>query len=393
MKNLVVLLVSLALALGIGEAMLRMFTPFPIGTQSHRSIDEKYGYRLDRTLRDVDDDGFRNPAGAHSGFQVAAVGDSMTYGNNVDSAYSWPAVFEAITGERTYNFGVGSYGIYTYHAIVLDALAAGAKGVIVAVFPGNDFAIVFSACDIMDARSDFWLAEQERLQLRALTNQTGGHQQCAKARSSSLKTKLFENVAILSVYQYVIKDRAKSLYARFFPSGDRDLSERYVFPDGCPSVSKRYVDEAGRMADLSSPEIAAMFADFERFAADWAGRGRGRVGLLVLPTKERVIFEHLRRRDQLGTADPSFLASVERQNALEEKIREIADRLGLPYRSAVPATADALQEAILAGRRFYPDSDGHPFESGYVAFARTAASLWDEMKAKAFKTASQATAG
>ncbi len=44
-----------------------------------------------------------------------------------------------MTGERTYNFGVGSYGIYTYHAIVHDALAAGAKGNIVAVLRSRLF--------------------------------------------------------------------------------------------------------------------------------------------------------------------------------------------------------------------------------------------------------------
>ncbi|TCN31436.1 hypothetical protein [Sinorhizobium americanum] len=383
MKNLIALLVSVILAFGAGEAMLRMFTPFPIGTQSHRNIDAKYGYRLDPALGDVDEQGFRNLAGAYHGFQVAAVGDSMTYGNNVESANAWPAVFEAITGERTYNFGIGSYGIYTYHAIVVDALAAGAKGAIVAVYPANDFAIVFSACDIMDARSDFWLAENKRLQLHAVISQSGGHSQCTKARSASLKTKLFENVAILSAYHYAIRDRAKSLYARFFAASDQELSEYYRFPDGCPPVSKRYVDEDARMADLSSPEVAAMLADFERFATDWADRGRGRVGLLVLPTKERVIYEYLRRRDQLATAEPGFIASVETQIALEEKIRQIADRLDLPHRSAAAATADALQEAILAGQRFYPDSDGHPFETGYKAFARTASALWDEMKAAA----------
>ncbi|MEY9200508.1 hypothetical protein ABIA16_005687 [Sinorhizobium fredii] len=386
LKNLIALLVSVILAFGAGEAMLRLLTPFPIGTQSHRHIDSKYGYRLDTTLGDVDEEGFRNPAGAHHGFQVAAVGDSMTYGNNVESAHSWPAVFEAITGERTYNFGIGSYGIYTYHAIVVDALAAGAKGAIVAVYPANDFAIVFSACDILDARSDFWLAEQKRLQLQAFIGQSGGHSQCTKARSASLKTKLFENVAILSAYHYAIRDRAKSLYARFFATSDQELSEYYRFPDGCPPVSKRYVDEAGRMADPTSPEVAAMLADFERFAADWADRGRGRIGLLVLPTKERVIYEHLRRRGQLATAEPGFVASVETQIALEEEIRQIADRLDLPHRSAVAATADALQAAILAGQRFYPDSDGHPFESGYEAFARTASSLWEEMKAAASET-------
>lgn len=62
----------------------------PIGTRTHRSIDEKYGYRLDPALGDVGKAGFRDPPGAGHDFQVAAIGDSMTYGNNVDSAHSWP---------------------------------------------------------------------------------------------------------------------------------------------------------------------------------------------------------------------------------------------------------------------------------------------------------------
>ncbi|WP_457578605.1 hypothetical protein [Ensifer adhaerens] len=386
MRNLIALLISVTLALGAGEVMLRMFTPFPIGTQSHRSIDEKYGYRLDPTLSGVDEDGFRDPAGARQGFQVAAIGDSMTYGNNVESGQTWPAVFQAITGEHTYNFGVGSYGIYTYHAIVHDALANGAKGAIVAIFPGNDFAIVFSACDIMNARSDFWLAEQARLHLQALFSPTGSHTQCTKARSASIKTKLFENVALLSAYQYAIKDRVTSLYARSLGTGSDEASEYYRFPDGIPPVSRRYVDDAGRMSDLASSETAAMFADFERFAADWAAQGRGRVGLLLIPSKERVVFEHLRRGGQLAVADPAFIRSVERQIALEDKIREVAGRLDLPYRSAVDATTDALRDAILAGQRFYPDNDGHPFEAGYKAFAGTASSLWNEMKSRVAET-------
>ncbi|HEV7307833.1 hypothetical protein [Ensifer sp.] len=386
-KNMMMLLISLTVTLGAGEAMLRAFTPFPIGTQTHRSIDEKYGYRLDRALGDVDKDGFRDPPGADHGFRVAAIGDSMTYGNNVDSAHSWPAAFAAKTGERTYNFGVGSYGIYTYHAIVRDALAAGAKGDIVAIFPGNDFAVVFSACDIMNARSDFWLAEQKRLHLQALFAGAEGHSQCAKARSASLKTKLFENVAILSAYHYEIRDRLASLYAQLFKPGDDEASEYYTFADGCPSVLKRYVDDAGHMADLASPETAAMFGDFQRFAADWAEQGKGRVGILLIPSKERVIFEHLRRHDQLASAAPGFIRSVERQIALEDKIRETAAGLGLPYRSALAETADSLQDAILAGKRFYPDSDGHPFEAGYNAFATTAQLLWGEMTARATEAA------
>jgi hypothetical protein len=52
----------------------------------------------------------------------------------------------------------------------------------------------------------------------------------------------------------------------------------------------------------------------------------------------------------------------------------------------VAETADSLQDAILASRRFYPDSDGHPFEAGYSAFARTASLLRIEMTERAAQT-------
>ena len=167
-KNSLALAVSACLCIVAAEVALRFFTPFPLGTMTHRLPDPNLGYKLDPALLDVDDNGFRNAPGKRDAYEVAAIGDSMTYGNNVASAESWPAAFERLSGMSTYNYGVGSYGIYSYHALVRQELERGDKKIIVALNIGNDFAKAFSYCDILKAQSVFWREEKSRLALHEL---------------------------------------------------------------------------------------------------------------------------------------------------------------------------------------------------------------------------------
>ena len=167
-KNSLALAVSACLCIVAAEVALRFFTPFPLGTMTHRLPDPNLGYKLDPALLDVDDNGFRNAPGKRDAYEVAAIGDSMTYGNNVASAESWPAALERLSGMSTYNYGVGSYGIYSYHALVRQELERGDKKIIVALNIGNDFAKAFSYCDILKAQSVFWREEKSRLALHEL---------------------------------------------------------------------------------------------------------------------------------------------------------------------------------------------------------------------------------
>ena len=52
-----------------------------------------------------------------------------------------------MTGVQTYNYGVGGYGIFTYHKLVLDELNKG-KQVIVGLYIANDFELKGSPCKI-----------------------------------------------------------------------------------------------------------------------------------------------------------------------------------------------------------------------------------------------------
>jgi hypothetical protein len=377
LKNFSTLVVSFCVSLAIAEGGLRAFTSFPIGDDSNRIFDARLGYRVDSALPDVDAQGFRNPPGRDN-YSIAAIGDSMTYGFNVESSSSWPRVFEKTTGALTYNFGVGSYGIYSYHPLVLDALSHGAEGVIVALYPANDFAMIWSYCDIVNGNSSFWAKEKERLELRALDMSKRDRLMCRKGLTSrsSFRDELTQHIALLSAFEILIWERLKD-----HRSGDDVSENNYVFPDNIPPLDRYYLEKSAQLASSSSPTIATMLNDFEKFVNDWSTKADGHLGVLIIPSKERVTYELLRRRGMLNSTDAAFVDRVALQVDLEDRVERIIRGAGIHIRDAVSIMTDALEDSIRSGKPLYPTGEeAHPFDTGYAALAESATALWADMK-------------
>ena len=365
-KNSLALAVSACLCIVAAEVALRFFTPFPLGTMTHRLPDPNLGYKLDPALLDVDDNGFRNAPGKRDAYEVAAIGDSMTYGNNVASAESWPAALERLSGMSTYNYGVGSYGIYSYHALVRQELERGDKKIIVALNIGNDFAKAFSYCDILKAQSVFWREEKSRLALHELESSNLEKPLCKQwERPVRWKVFITENVALVSAIRFLVWDRLFS----------RSDSNYFVFPDGLPRVDREYARRGRAVTALSEPDTAAMVEELRTFLRDWASRGRGRIGLLIIPTKESVVYQALGKRNLLGQADKEFLTIALAQNALTEKVKQTVAEAGIPGLDTTSFMASSLENAIEAGKPFFPNDDTHPYVEGYEAIGRAAVEL------------------
>lgn len=385
MKNLSLLLVSVLVSIGLGELVLRAFTDFPISSVSNKVDDPRLGYRLSPLSREVDANGFRNAAGKSEAFKVAAIGDSHTFGNNVNSADAWPSLFERQTGTPTYNYGVGSYGIFVYHALVSEVMAGKAEGVIVALYPGNDFVEGFPYCLPEEVAFDFWGAQIESLELSA----PASPEECAQYSKGEdefddLGDFFRNNLATVSAVEYLVVNRIKENIARARASSEERRKDRFYFPANVPSIERDRVRKHDKTTDLQRPGIARMFANFGKMARHWQSEARRTgvpVGILIVPSRERSIYALIERQGLLEETDPEFRRLIQSQILLEQNVVSLLQELGIPFEIATDRVVDTFEAAVRDDRAFYPLlDDGHPFEDGYRAYADAAAALWAAMK-------------
>lgn len=364
LAGVIVVLVTLVLALVLAEVVLRIATPFPVGYSSNKAVDPDLGYRLSRDFAEADAAGFRNAAG--TGFDVLAIGDSHTYGNNVGPAATWPAVLARDSRLQVYNAGVGSYGILAYHALLQSQRRSETRAAIIALYPGNDFAPVNSNCQIIREPSEFWQQEAAALGLTwpALKKT------CAEVGARSLSDWLAAHSAIAGATQAALSGK------RELPAGE----PRYDFPDGVQPLLVERVVQHDRSTDPDSPVTVAMLDNLARMAARWSRVDGIKVGVMILPARERVVYGYFEKRGRLGELAPEFVAQLQSQIELEQRSAQILTAAGLPWRHALPEVLAAFEAGLAAGQDFYPgDDDGHPLAAGYAAYAATAQALLGDM--------------
>ena len=364
LPNIVILLVTIVICLLIAEIALRSFTPFPVGYSSHQAADADLGYRLSSDFPEADAAGFRNADGAR--IEVLALGDSHTYGNNVGTDASWPAVFAKTSGLQTYNAGVGSYGILAYHALLNSLCLPETRAAIIALYPANDFVAGGSNCLIINDLSDFWQQETKKLGLVWPKLE----KECSDIEDLSIVDWLEANSAIVGA-------------VRTATGGKRGLpadKPRYDFADGVQPMLVKRIAKHNRCTDPGNPDTAAMLTNLERMAPTWSRQDGVPVGVIILPSRERVVYGYFEKHGRLDELAPEFVAQMQNQIQLEKRSAQILAAADVPYREALPDILVAFEAELRVGRNFYPAwDDGHPMEAGYASYAAVALALLDEM--------------
>lgn len=364
LSNLAVLLITLLCCAAAAEIALRIFTPYPVGYSTNKAPDRDLGYRLSSEFPEADTAGFRNSASAKT--EILALGDSHTYGNNVGPQDSWPAVLSRESGLATYNAGVGSYGILAYHAMLTSGCLPQARAAIVALYPANDFALGGSNCLIIDDPSPFWQAEAAALGLVWPELKKS----CDELEGISLNDWLEVNSAIVGSVRAAVRGR----------QGLPPDKPRYDFTDSVQPLLAKRVKKHSRNTDFASHGMAAMFANFERLAAAWGKLEAFTVGVMIVPSRERVVYGYFDTRNRLGELPSAFVQHMQNQIILEKRCIQVLSDAGIPYREALPEVLDAFAAELQAGRAFYPaQDDGHPLEAGYASYAACARALLADM--------------
>ena len=143
--NLVVLLLSIAISLLIGEFGARLV----LNPSDYLGV----GMVTDAVLGAVpagtakagfDAWGFRNRAVPKTA-EIVAVGDSHTFGNTARMDESWPYVFGKMAGKDVYNMGMGGYGPNQYFYLsTTKALSLKPKMIVWGLYMGDDFENAYS---------------------------------------------------------------------------------------------------------------------------------------------------------------------------------------------------------------------------------------------------------
>ena len=362
LQSLFLLSVSLIASLILCEIGLRVLTPFPVNKSSNKIDDAVLGYRMNSKLAGVDSSGFRNPS--ENQRVLAAIGDSHTFGFNVTPEDTWPAVLQRNSGIPIYNFGVGGYGIYSYHALMRQHVAPEYTGALIALYIPNDFS-ERSHC-LIDRGSSFWRQETKRLSLTM--PKCWGLDKAYKSRRIGHFIKY--ETAIGSAFKHLIIDRVRAF-------GRIRVKKTIEVPYAQESVRLRRVSALTRSMDFDRDEIRTIWSDFLKMIADWSNTAREKkllLGMIIIPSKQRVLLEYAKHR---GEDQPSerLKEALQKEVELEAKIIEHARNLGIPTDSAIGPMLNAKELALQKGMPLYPPGNGHPNVVGYAAYARSAHDL------------------
>jgi len=348
---LVLTAVSLGLSLAAAEFVLRSVTPFPITELSHRRPDPNFGYVVANDIQDIDEWGFRNRGVSLRDADVIAVGDSHTYGYNVDVTHAFPHVLGDLTQRKVYAMAAGGYGIFQHLALLHAAAQYPARDVVLALYPANDLG---SACSIIGLPS--W---------QALARQVGIEP--PRCRDNELsRTSVLQASALIGAIDYA--------WVRYSPV--HCAAPEIRFPQG-PCVSIAAARRHTRLTALDDPDNQLAFADARAILAfaDAELREHGkRFSVLMIPSRERVVFEW--SKTLAAEPDPRLAEPVDSEIALADAFAAFLEERGIPVLDAAPIVVRAFDAAVRRREQFYPSNDdGHPFASGYAAYAQAAAQL------------------
>lgn len=345
--------VSLVISLVLAEVVLRVATPFPITELSNRLADPDFGYVVSDGVPDVDARGFRNRGVSLDDADVVVVGDSHTYGYNVDVAHAFPYVLGQLSGKRVYAMGVGGYGIYHYLALINALLQDPPSQVLLALYPANDLG---SACSIVT--SPKW---------QALGAQAGIEPPACEAPDMKT-TSWLDGSALAGALHYV--------WLRF--SGGTCGAPAIHFAAG-PCLSIVRGEKHSRLTSLATAENRQRLNDafsILKYANDRLLGAGVRFAVLIVPSRERVLLEW--SRQFTAERDERLDVLVEPEIELARRFKEFLNAQQIPNRDATSDVVPAFASAVETGDAFYPaGDDGHPFAEGYAMYAAAAALLVD----------------
>jgi lysophospholipase L1-like esterase len=362
--NSLILLTSAVLSILAAELLARMvFNPMDY-LQPTLVDDEFLGYRIEGYTGGYDEWGFRNARRPETS-DIVCIGDSMTYGFAARARESWPAVLERMGAGTVYNMGVGGYGPVQYlYLLRTKAIKLHPKIIIVGFYIGNDLWDVYNAVRYNKNWSAYGKFGGSGLKAPAFVfpRQSGKF-------LKGLRDWLSENsVLYVVVTQLEVFDFVRSHEGAVWMADE--ASNLLTYRDDNHNVLFNLSAQI-RFLDMRDPRITAATDITKRLMSDMQSvtEKRGiRLIVLIIPTKERVYSDILRRSGYVEK-HLSLREALEQEDVARAAIIELLRAQNIEVLDPLPALAAAVHKRDLYPS--YPSADIHPNKDGYRVIAET----------------------
>lgn len=368
-SNFLTLMVSSIVSLVILEIGLRLFTPFPINQKSNTISHEQLGYIMDTEMDGIDKHGFRN--GPLSSIDVVALGDSNTYGFNVSSNESWPKLLGKELKKNVYNFGVGGYGILQYKYLLHKAISLNTKVIILGLYLPNDLNDV---CKLLSS-NQYWSLELRDIQIDSSRCLHAKQYSPPKQnRKVTIKSWFKENLATASILSQI-----KFHLSLLKKVEDNDIMNGIVINEKELKTIIKFdrIHAHKKYMDLTKPNIELgyeMLLSFLLEAKKQTEINNIRFGVVFIPSKERVFYSYLMKKNYDLPAEYHEL--VLNENELKRRVTKNLKKIRVDFTDTLPE----MENALLKYGQIYPLRDeGHPLAIGYQIYADNALKLYNSI--------------
>lgn len=376
--RLLLSLAGLLIGLVIAEGVLRLVEKKQLGDRAIEGKlikDPVLGLKLAPYAQGHDANGFRNDT-VPQNVETVALGDSQTWGVNVERQAAWPQQLSKLSGHSVYNMGLGGFGPVQYKVLTVQALRLSPKIIVVGLYLGNDIydgykmayhyeahralrgnnaAGDLSVDTVGDRANSFWNEEKEF------------HANFGRASFSGWSFWLREHLALGRVLSRTgLWPGSKDI--------DYEIDKRWAkaHPDHgavCEDAGRETVlTTAYRLAglDLDEPRNAEGL----RITKDLLSQMQNEVSakqvkliVLLLPTKESV---YAKVRSAKIPLDPTYQKLIDMEGRIRAEIVSTCRTQGIECVDALPYLSSALER----GERLYPmTTESHPNERGYFVIA------------------------
>ncbi len=354
LKDLLLLFLSVIIALFVTEGLARLFFD-PIDFLKPKTLsDEVLRYRIEPNSGAHDSWGYRNKKVPESA-KIVAIGDSHTYGISATASNSWPSALEKITGDQTYNLGLGGYGPAEYLYLMKEnALKLSPEIIIIGFYLGNDlkdsFTAVYSVPVWKDLRNPvFSYSENENKNIEedSLTEWLSGHSVLYRIVSSSF---IGDN----------LRQQRRLSKGEDIPM--LDLPEYEISTGFTP-------DRRLKGLDLSNPEVREglrLTLDFFNKMNRIANENKIDFLVVIIPTKETVYSDLISESGELANSY-ELTKLIQNEKVVNKVVQTYFTDHSIPF-------VDVLEpmKEVAKTEQIYPNNfGGHSNNNGYRIIAES----------------------